>query len=249
MARRSRTTSCCPRPRSGRGVEGALAAPFPLAAFAPLAGRGEMRPASHRPLPPRPARAALAAPAIATRCCRASTRSERRAGGGVVLSREQLVRDVPGRAHPPQPRPRELGAARARAHARFAAAAGDGRTVARDLRAHHPVPRGHVLHDHDQRLARGGSFFVTAKDPAGPWSEPIWIAGHQGGIDPSLFFDDDGKVYLTSTGSPPGIYQSEIDVATGKLLTPAAALGVEGDGRPLPGGAAPLQDPAGATTC
>ncbi len=27
-----------------------------------------------------------------------------------------------------------------------------------------------------------------------------------GGIDPSLLFDDDGKVYLTSTGSEPGIY-------------------------------------------
>jgi alpha-N-arabinofuranosidase len=64
----------------------------------------------------------------------------------------------------------------------------------------------------------GGTFYVTAKDPAGPWSEPIWIPGKDG-IDPSLLFDDDGKVYLTSTGSSPGIYAAQIDVATGKFLT------------------------------
>jgi xylan 1,4-beta-xylosidase len=68
-------------------------------------------------------------------------------------------------------------------------------------------------------VSHGGSFFVTAKDPAGPWSEPIWLNVPGGGIDPSLFFDDDGKVYLTSTGSMPGIYESQIDVTSGKLLT------------------------------
>ena len=67
-------------------------------------------------------------------------------------------------------------------------------------------------------VSHGGTFFVTAKDPAGPWSEPVWLTG-PGGIDPSLFFDDDGKAYLTSTGSAPGIYQAQIDVASGKLLT------------------------------
>jgi alpha-N-arabinofuranosidase len=64
-----------------------------------------------------------------------------------------------------------------------------------------------------------GTFFVTATNPVGPWSEPIWITG-AGGIDPSLFFDDDGKVYLTSTGSAPGISQAEIDVKSGRQLTP-----------------------------
>jgi alpha-N-arabinofuranosidase len=39
-----------------------------------------------------------------------------------------------------------------------------------------------------------GNFIVTAKNPAGPWSNPHWIEGAPG-IDPSLFFDDDGKVY------------------------------------------------------
>lgn len=69
----------------------------------------------------------------------------------------------------------------------------------------------------------GGNFFVTAKDPAGPWSEPLWIRDFPG-IDSSLFFDEDGKAYLTGPagggGRPRGIYQSEIDVRTGRLLTP-----------------------------
>jgi alpha-N-arabinofuranosidase len=68
-------------------------------------------------------------------------------------------------------------------------------------------------------VSHGGTFYVTAKDPAGPWSEPVWLQVPGGGIDPSLLFDDDGKVYLTSTGTAPGIYASQIDVASGKLLT------------------------------
>jgi alpha-N-arabinofuranosidase len=64
----------------------------------------------------------------------------------------------------------------------------------------------------------GGTFFVTARDPRGPWSDPVWIAGQEG-IDPSLFFDDDGKVYITSTGKEPGIYTAEIDVRSGQRVT------------------------------
>jgi alpha-N-arabinofuranosidase len=65
----------------------------------------------------------------------------------------------------------------------------------------------------------GGNFFVTAKDPAGPWSEPVKL--DQGGIDPSLFFDDDGKVYLTTGGGECSvrICQSEIDIKTGRRLS------------------------------
>ncbi|RYF80410.1 MAG: glycoside hydrolase family 43 protein, partial [Chitinophagaceae bacterium] len=37
----------------------------------------------------------------------------------------------------------------------------------------------------------GGNFVVTAKNPAGPWSNPTWLPID--GIDPSLYFDDDGK--------------------------------------------------------
>ncbi len=70
----------------------------------------------------------------------------------------------------------------------------------------------------------GGNFFVTATNPAGPWSEPVWLRDF-GGIDPSLFFDDDGTVYLTGQGNgvpgqPRGIYQTTLDVKTGKLREP-----------------------------
>lgn len=61
-----------------------------------------------------------------------------------------------------------------------------------------------------------GNFYVWTDDPAGEWSEPVWV--DQGGIDPSLCFDDDGRVYFTSQGDD-GCYQSEIDAATGRRLT------------------------------
>ncbi len=41
-----------------------------------------------------------------------------------------------------------------------------------------------------------GNFIVTATDPAGPWSEPTWLESASG-FDPSLFFDDDGRVWYT----------------------------------------------------
>lgn len=74
-------------------------------------------------------------------------------------------------------------------------------------------------------ISGGGNFFVTAADPFGEWSEPVWLA--QGGIDPSLFFHQE-RAYLTSTGVPEegdpagqgqGILQSEIDLASGSLLS------------------------------
>jgi alpha-N-arabinofuranosidase len=46
----------------------------------------------------------------------------------------------------------------------------------------------------------GGNFVVTAKDPAGPWSNPAWL--HFEGIDPSLFFDDDGRAWVVNNGAP-----------------------------------------------
>ncbi len=68
------------------------------------------------------------------------------------------------------------------------------------------------------------NFFVTAQDPAGPWSDPIVIP-EAGGIDPSLFWDEDGKVYYTGTAPwndprfpEPGIVCSEIDLETGHLM-------------------------------
>lgn len=49
----------------------------------------------------------------------------------------------------------------------------------------------------------GGNFILTAEDPAGPWSDPIWLP-NIGGIDPELFFDDNGKVYILHNDAPVG---------------------------------------------
>jgi xylan 1,4-beta-xylosidase len=64
------------------------------------------------------------------------------------------------------------------------------------------------------------NFYVTAKDPAGPWSEPIWL--DSGGMDPSLFFDDDGKVYYTrhEGGGDGYVAQRLLNIETGKLEGP-----------------------------
>lgn len=40
-----------------------------------------------------------------------------------------------------------------------------------------------------------GHFYVTARDPRGEWSDPTFLKGIDG-IDPSFFFDDDGKSYI-----------------------------------------------------
>lgn len=41
----------------------------------------------------------------------------------------------------------------------------------------------------------GGNFYMTTKNPAGPWSDPVWLKDAPG-IDPSLF-DEDGRCYYT----------------------------------------------------
>jgi len=45
---------------------------------------------------------------------------------------------------------------------------------------------------------KAGNFIVTATNPAGPWSEPTWLESATG-FDPSLFFDEDGRVWYTGT--------------------------------------------------
>ena len=66
----------------------------------------------------------------------------------------------------------------------------------------------------------GGNFMVTATDPAGPWSEPVWL--EQQGIDPSLYFED-GKCYMVSNPDAT-ITLCEIDPVTGATLSPGKAL-------------------------
>jgi alpha-N-arabinofuranosidase len=67
-------------------------------------------------------------------------------------------------------------------------------------------------------IAGGGHFFVTAVDPAGPWSEPILVEGPN--FDPDLFFDVDGRVWFSWMSMGDGIHQREIDVRTGALSGP-----------------------------
>jgi len=46
----------------------------------------------------------------------------------------------------------------------------------------------------------GGNMVMTAARPEGPWSEPVKL--DFGGIDPSLFWDADGRVYLVGNDAP-----------------------------------------------
>lgn len=75
------------------------------------------------------------------------------------------------------------------------------------------------------RQTESGNFLVTAKDPAGPWSDPYWLEDAPG-IDPSLLFDDDGRVWYTGNREPPGgelfpghreIWLQELDLDTMQL--------------------------------
>jgi len=83
----------------------------------------------------------------------------------------------------------------------------------------------------------GGNFIISAKDPSGPWSDPVWLAGADG-IDPSIFFDDDGRAWYCGTHPAPEgeaysgnyeIYIQEMDmsaVAEGKNPLSGAKNGI-----------------------
>ncbi|MDO6718658.1 endo-1,4-beta-xylanase [Psychrosphaera sp. 1_MG-2023] len=82
----------------------------------------------------------------------------------------------------------------------------------------------------------GGNFFVTAEDPAGEWSEPYWLP-EIGGIDPDIFFDDDGKVYIAHNDAPVGeplyeghraIWMWEYDLAAKKVIKDSGRVIVNG---------------------
>ena len=49
----------------------------------------------------------------------------------------------------------------------------------------------------------GGNFVITARDPAGPWSDPVWLPTVEG-IDPSLTFDADGQAWIVNNRAPAG---------------------------------------------
>lgn len=78
------------------------------------------------------------------------------------------------------------------------------------------------------------NFYVYTDDIYGEWSEPVYV--DQGGIDPSLF-EEDGHVYFMSNGADDngvgGVVQCEIDIATGKKLSPSRCIWQGSGGRYL----------------
>jgi xylan 1,4-beta-xylosidase len=88
-------------------------------------------------------------------------------------------------------------------------------------------------------VGREGNFIVTTKNPGGPWTDPVWVK-ETPGIDPSLFFDDDGKVYWVSNGDPPEsrynghkvIWMQEIDLVKMVLVPGTKQILVDGGSNP-----------------
>ncbi|MGA5702272.1 glycoside hydrolase family 43 protein [Peterkaempfera bronchialis] len=71
---------------------------------------------------------------------------------------------------------------------------------------------------------QSGTFLLTAEDPAGRWSDPVWLP-EAPGFDPSLFFDDDGTAHLLGTRQTDEAGHTEIwlralDLAAGRLTGP-----------------------------
>lgn len=74
-----------------------------------------------------------------------------------------------------------------------------------------------------RNLTSEKTFVCTASDPAGPWSSPVELDAK--GIDPSLFFDDDGVCWFTMArdclcgdGGPGEIWMRRLDLANLQLV-------------------------------
>ncbi|MBQ7046519.1 MAG: family 43 glycosylhydrolase [Oscillospiraceae bacterium] len=78
------------------------------------------------------------------------------------------------------------------------------------------------------------NFYVYTDDIYGEWSEPIYV--DQGGIDPSLYFED-GRTYFMSNGvdenGKSGVIQCEINIETGEKLTAGKCIWQGSGGRYL----------------
>lgn len=81
-----------------------------------------------------------------------------------------------------------------------------------------------------------GNFYITARNPAGPWSDPVRLPEIKG-IDPDLFFDDDGRAYIAHNGEPAGpalydghraIWLWEFDKTTGRVMADSGRMIVDG---------------------
>ncbi len=78
------------------------------------------------------------------------------------------------------------------------------------------------------------NFYVYTDDIYGEWSDPVEV--DQGGIDPSLYFED-GKTYFLSNGTDDygenGVTQCEIDIESGKKLSHSKVIWKGSGGRYL----------------
>lgn len=78
------------------------------------------------------------------------------------------------------------------------------------------------------------NFYVYTDDIYGEWSDPIYV--DQGGIDPSLYFED-GRTYFMSNGADDegvgGVVQCEIDISTGRKLSASKCIWQGSGGRYL----------------
>jgi xylan 1,4-beta-xylosidase len=113
----------------------------------------------------------------------------------------------------------------------------DGRAVSEGIFA--PTIRYHdgTFYMITTGVGTGGNFYVTATNPAGPWSDPHWLHDVNG-IDPSFFWDDDGRAYIVHNGAPPddkplysghrAIWLHEFDFATGACRTGSEKIIVNG---------------------
>lgn len=91
----------------------------------------------------------------------------------------------------------------------------------------------------------GGNFLVTATDPAGPWSDPVWLPDLADAIDPSLFFDAEDQGWIVNNGPPQGqpeydghraIWIQRFDATTKTTFGPRKVLvngGVDFASRPI----------------
>ncbi|GAA0448291.1 MULTISPECIES: glycoside hydrolase family 43 protein [Sphingomonas] len=76
----------------------------------------------------------------------------------------------------------------------------------------------------------GGNFVITAKDPAGPWSKPVWLPFE--GIDPSIYWEGD-RAYIVNNRAPAepprydghrAIWIQEYDWRAGKMVGESTQL-------------------------
>jgi xylan 1,4-beta-xylosidase len=88
------------------------------------------------------------------------------------------------------------------------------------------------------------NFIIFTTNPAGPWSDPIWLPAIDG-IDPSLFVDEDGRGWIVNNGPPVGepqydghraIWIQEFDLRAQKMIGPRSVIvngGVDFSKKPI----------------